>query len=193
MTRVFGGRYMVMIDKDLLNKIIENCRSFGHDIKMRDVCFVILGNYFSDKDHVFRCLFDPTGKMSREDSERYISSSRIAFLAEHIKPYIENKQKQKKQSGEEISFEENLAYMLNIKKETEEAMRNKEMDKKDALKILADITVKLNDKFNIVEETKEQMVVVNTKFNNICECGREIYIPTKEDLIKEYNLVENEK
>ena len=53
-----------------------------------------------------------------------------------------------------------------------------------------DISVKLNDKFSVSEEVKEQLIYVNAKYNAICECGRELYIPTKEDLMKEYNLVE---
>ena len=53
------------------------------------------------------------------------------------------------------------------------------------------ISVKLNDKFQVQGEVKEQLIVVNTKFNAICgSCGREIYIPTKEDLMEKYNLVE---
>jgi hypothetical protein len=80
--------------------------------------------------------------------------------------------------------------MLKLKKETEDAMASGEIDKKDGLKILSDISVKLNDKFSVSEEVKEQLIYVNAKYNAICECGRELYIPTKEDLMKEYNLVE---
>ena len=68
------------------------------------------------------------------------------------------------------------------------------IDIKDGLKILTDISVKLNDKFNIADTTKDQLVVVNTKYNSTCEyCNHEIYIPTKEDLMKKYNLIENKK
>ena len=80
--------------------------------------------------------------------------------------------------------------MLKLKKDTEKAMNKGEIDKKDGLKILADLSVKLNDKFQVREERVEQVVHVFSKFNAICQCGREIYIPTKEDMMKKYNLVE---
>ena len=71
-------------------------------------------------------------------------------------------------------------------------MERHEIDIKDGLKILADLSVKLNDKFNVTSEEKDQMIVVNKKYNSICQCGRELYIPTKEDLMDKYNLVEKE-
>lgn len=92
----------------------------------------------------------------------------------------------------DITFEENKAYMLKLKKDTEDAIENNEIDKKDGLKILADLSVKLNDKFQVREERIEQVVHVFTKFNAVCQCGREIYIPTKQDLMKKYNLIEKQ-
>ena len=81
--------------------------------------------------------------------------------------------------------------MLKLKKDTELAMENHEIDKKDGLKILADLSTKLNDKFNVQADNVDQMVFVSCKFNSICEsCGRELYIPTKEELMKKYNLIE---
>ena len=83
--------------------------------------------------------------------------------------------------------------MIKLKKDTEEAMANGEIEKKDALKILADISVKLNDKFNVKDANEDrQVVIVQNKFNAICECGREIYVPTKEEMMKKYNLVEKD-
>jgi hypothetical protein len=67
------------------------------------------------------------------------------------------------------------------------------IDIKDALKIQADLRVKLNDKFSVKEDVKEQVVIVNRKYNSVCSCGRELYIPTKEDLMEQYNLIENNK
>jgi hypothetical protein len=96
-------------------------------------------------------------------------------------------------SKQDISFEENKAYMLSLKKQTEEAIENEEIDKKDGLKILADLSVKLNDKFNVADNTKNQVVIVNQKFNDVCPyCNREISakVLTKEEAIKMYNLVE---
>ena len=91
-------------------------------------------------------------------------------------------------SGADITFEENKAYMLKLKRDTEKAMKEGKLETKDGLKILSDISTRLNDKFNIQETEIPQMVVVQCKYNSFCECGREIYIPTKEDLMKTYGL-----
>lgn len=182
-----------MIDSKTLYNIVEECKTAGHDVKVRDLCYVFLCRYFKEHTDVFRCLFDTYGALPESSAKEYAKSKKVAFLESYLSPFTDGRadKKKKRKDGEDISFDENLAYMLKIKKETEAAMTNGEMDKKDALKILADITVKLNDKFNINEEVKDQMVVVNCKYNNVCEkCGSEIYIPTKEDLIKEYNLNE---
>lgn len=182
----------MIINQELLSNIVSECKTAGHDVKVRDICFVLLCRFFNDKSIAYRSLFDNYGTESEAVINEYAKSKKISFLTNHLKPFSERQEtKKKRKEGEDISFDENLAYMLKIKKDTEEALAKGEIDKKDGLKILADITVKLNDKFNINEEIKEQMVVVNSKYNNVCEyCGHEIYVPTKEDLIKEYNLKE---
>lgn len=180
------------INQETLSNIIAECKNAGHDVKVRDVCYVFLCRFFNDKNVAYRSLFDTYGATPDAVMNEYAKSKKIAFLTSHLKPFGERQEvKKKRKEGEDISFDENLAYMLKIKKDTEDALSKGEIDKKDGLKILADITVKLNDKFNINEEIKEQMVVVNTKYNSICSCGKEIYIPTKEDLMKEYNLKED--
>jgi hypothetical protein len=75
-------------------------------------------------------------------------------------------------------------------------MENNEIDKKDGLKILTDISTKLNDKFGAKEEMKDQIVQVEMKYNDICPyCSHEVARRpmTKEEAIKEYNLIENKK
>lgn len=181
------------INTETISKIVNDAKASGHAVKVRDICYVLLSKHFSDKTPIYRCLFDLDGTLDESHATNYEKSEKIAFLSDYLKPYLDSGKKSKKRAnGEDISFDENLAYMLKIKKDTEEALAKGEIDKKDGLKILADITVKLNDKFNITEEVKDQMVVVNIKYNSICEaCGHEIYIPTKEDLMTEYNLKEN--
>ena len=102
------------------------------------------------------------------------------------------KPKRKKAKGEDITFEENKAEMIKLIKQADDRYANGEIDAKDHLKIVTELRVKLNDKFQVKEEMKEQLVIVNQKYNAICDgCGRETYIPTKEDLMKQYNLIEN--
>lgn len=178
------------ITNEQISKIIEDCKLSGYTIKVRDISFVILSENYEDISLAYKVVFGS----DFEDNEvmEYNTCKAISFLRRYIQSnYKENVSKGlKKGSTKDISFEENKEYMLEIKRQTEEAMANDEISKKDGLKILADISVKLNDKFNVQEEVKEQMVVLNCKYNDVCTCGREIYVPTKEDLMKKYNLIE---
>ena len=116
----------------------------------------------------------------------------------YLKSYVEFtllNDKKKKTKTEDISFEENKAYMLGLKKQTEEAMAAGEIDKKDGLKILADLSVKLNDKFNVSDSSQEQYVHVFAKYDAVCSrCGAELSRRpiSKEEAIEMYYLVEKE-
>jgi len=92
---------------------------------------------------------------------------------------------------EEITFEENRRGLIQLLKDTQEALDDHMIEPKDAYKIMADIRLKLNNHFDVKEDVKDHVVIVNQKFNATCgHCNHEIYIPTKEDLMKQYNLVE---
>lgn len=188
-----GAKYNSMINNDLLNKLTINGRMAGHEVKVRDICFVLLCRYIEDKATVYRSLFDPNGTVSEVSIDNYKNSRKIAYLEDELRVQVPEEKKKKKKAGDDISFDENLAYMLRLKKETEEALANKEIDKKDGLKILADITVKLNDKFNIAEEVKDQVVVVAQKYDDICPyCQHEVARRplAKEEAMEMYNLTE---
>lgn len=186
-----------MIDNEVLNKILADSRIAGHDAKVRDVCYVLLCRYIDDRITIFRSLFDKDGKMPESQANNYIKSEKVKYLEDVLQVY-DNKPKSKKQKreGESISFDENLAYMLKLKKQTEEEMANGKVDKATGLKILSDITVKLNDKFKITEEHKEQMVVVNAKYDAICPvCSTEVARRpiSKAEAMELYGLIENNK
>lgn len=176
-----------MISNEDLNKIIEKAQKDGYFIKVRDISYVILRNCFEDYSVAYISLY---GGMDKDEIEKYENSKEIAYLKKVVSKYI-HKRKGAKEG--DITFEENKAYMLKLKADTERAMANGEIETKDGLKILADISVKLNDKFSVSDMTKEQLIFVNIKYNSICEkCGAELYIPTKEDLMKTYNLIEKD-
>ena len=168
-----------MLSNERINDIIEKCKQSGYTVRVRDVAYAILCHTIEDKAVIYKCLFGEYGSVEEYDSGR--ATSKVKELVA----------KSLGKTHEDISFEENKAYMLKLKKDTELAMENHEIDKKDGLKILADLSTKLNDKFNVQADNVEQMVFVSCKFNSVCEsCGRELYIPTKEELMKKYNLIE---
>jgi hypothetical protein len=183
-----------MISNEQINKILTETASAGYSLKVRDISYILLCREYEDYRIAYKSVF--TSDTSTEEKEMidYDKSRPISFLRRYMDSnYPSVGVSGKSKSGlESITFDENKAYMLKLKKDTEAAMEAGDIDKKDGLKILADISTKLNDKFQIADEAKEQMVVVEKKFNSICMCGREIYIPTKEDLMERYNLVEKE-
>ena len=177
-----------------IKKIIEDTSKKGFKIGVRDIAFVVLLDAFENEDIAYKCLFGSESGFMQEYASVYARTGAV----EYIKDYIDilstnNGSRSKKQDVDDITFDENKSYMIKLKKDTEEAMANGEIEKKDALKILADISVKLNDKFNVKDANEDrQVVIVQNKFNAICECGREIYVPTKEEMMKKYNLVEKD-
>ena len=93
---------------------------------------------------------------------------------------------------QDMSIEE-LAERSGVKQEVLEAMEAGEIDKKDGLKILTDISTKLNDKFSVKEEQVEQVVIVQAKYDDVCpSCGREVSRKplSKEDAMEMYDLIE---
>ena len=185
-----------MISNDKLTDIIKDCELAGHKVKIKDISYVLLCRCYDDIAVAYKVLFD-SDKSNAEILE-YHQSNTISFLRTYMDSNFasqakEINQKSKKRSKEDdITFEENKTEMIRLIKQADDRYADGEIDAKDHLKIVTELRVKLNDKFQVKEEIKEQMVIVNCKYNAICEgCGRETYIPTKEDLMKEYNLIEN--
>lgn len=171
----------MVLSNDKINSIITKCLEHGYDVRVRDISYAILSHFYEDSEVAYRCVFGDDGLY-----DIYIKEGATSFLSKYMQNNVFF------DDSKDITFEENKAYMLKLKRDTESAMANGEIEKKDGLKILSDISVKLNDKFSVVDTNQEQLIYVNAKYNSICDCGRELYIPTKEDLMKEYNLVEKQ-
>ena len=178
-----------MISNEQIKKTINDCAKANHVVNVRDISYALLCVHFEDSLVAYKCIFGNDYDYNQEYHATYDNTATMSYLKTYVEYNLLNDKKKKKQS-DDISFEENKAYMLKLKKDTEEAMLAGDIDKKDGLKILTDISTKLNDKFSVKEEQQDQIVQVQIKYNAICSCGREIYIPTKEVLMEEYNLVE---
>lgn len=195
---------MRKINIEDFNKILADAKKMGYNLRMSDIFYTFGLQRFDSSKIVYSVLF---GKgSSQDDVDYYDESNKIKFLKKYINANYppddvgqpkRGKPKKTGESHEDITFEENKAYMLKLKKETEEAIKKGEIEKKDGLKILADLSVKLNDKFAVSEKQDEQRIIVYKKYNDICVCGREIYRPTKDDIIEElkeeYDLVPKKK
>lgn len=176
-----------MLNEKNIKKIIETCKNAGYDIRIRDIAYCLLTETFEDKDIVYKIVFG----INIEDTLSFDSSAPIQYLRSYMKYGVEKETKKKKTKKDDVSFEENRAEMIKLLKQTQTAMDDGSIEMKDGLKIMADIRVKLNDKFNVNNEDKDKLVIVEKKFNHICErFNIECYLPTKEELMEIYGLVE---
>ena len=175
-----------------VGEILTEASEKGHNLKVKDISYILLCRYFDTKSYAYRVCFGADVDYSDEAIENYENSDGYKFLKGFLNEVREGGFATR--YAEDITFEENKAYMLKLKKDTEEAMDRGELEAKDGLKILADISTRLNDKFNVQKNELQQQILVNCKYNTVCEnCHTELYIPTKEDLMREYGLVEKDK
>ena len=140
-----------MISNEQIKRAIEDCARANHTISVRDISYVLLSMQFDDSLVAYKCIFGNDYDYNQDYHTTYDQTSTMTYLKSYVEFTLLN-DKKKKTKTEDISFEENKAYMLGLKKQTEEAMAAGEIDKKDGLKILADLSVKLNDKFLILHK-----------------------------------------
>lgn len=185
-----------MITNEQIRQTINDCTKAGHAVGMRDVSYVLLCKHYEDKATAYRILFGLDADFNADYAATYDQTASMNYLCDYIEFNLndgEQKKKKKKKisDDDDISFEENKAEIIRLIKQTQEELAKGNIEAKDALKIEADLRVKLNDKFGASEQIQDQVVHVFTKYNSICSsCGREIYIPTKEDLMEKYGLIE---
>lgn len=172
-----------------VGEILTNASSQGANLKVRDIAYVLLRRYFDDRSYAWRVCFTDAD-YDEKTIDAYEEGIGYQFLREVL---AEVRDRGGLLYDEDITFEENKAYMLKLKRDTEMAMEAGEIEKKDGLKILSDISTKLNDKFSVTAEVKDQYVCVEQKYSSICSyCGRECAPPpmTKEEAMALYNLKE---
>ncbi|MGM9970085.1 MAG: hypothetical protein ACI35S_06795 [Anaeroplasma sp.] len=175
-----------------LTDCISYCAHKGYSVTIRDISFIILTKDIEEPKVAYKCLFGKDLDYNEEYCSQYMNTDAMQFLKNYIyQELYDNKKKKKK---EDLSFEENKAEMIKLIKETQEAMKEGFIETKDALKIQADLRVKLNSQFNVTDESSQSNVIVNQKYDAICPyCGREVAsMPmSKEDAILKYNLKDN--
>lgn len=190
---------------DEIKDIIKESRLAGHDVKMKDVAYIIVRTVIDDRAVAYRSIFDTAE--SEDSVKQYEMQPGIKFLKNRLKKYISPKaqrsaapatkaqdtsDKDINSKYKDITFEENKEAMLELIDEIQEGMRNKEIDVAVGLKMQTDIRTKLQDKFEVSNKKDEHRIVVNTKFNHICEWTRkECFLQTKEYAMKQWGLIED--
>lgn len=173
------------MDNEQIKNTIDHFKEDGADIRVRDIAYALLSRMFADRKTAYQCLFGPDGY------DEYVSSD----MREKLDEYLTNEGFVRSFSTDldtgKISFEENKSALTKMIADIEADMAAGLIEKKDGYARIADIRYKLNDKFKVEAAKKDRMIIVEKKYNDICAyCHHEIYVPTKEDLMEKYNLVE---
>lgn len=169
-----------MISYNDIKDIINSLKTEGIEARVRDVAYLVMCDSFVDKGLAAKVAYQEEDKPS---------SKVLSMLAEKLKPFGIG-------AVTTISKDENREELLKLLQRVQDAEREGTIDPKDAIKIEADIRVKLNDKFNIEEEEgQRRIIVVPQKHDIICkhtnrECSA---MPSKEACMKYYNLIDSDK
>lgn len=169
-----------MISYNDIKDIINSLKTEGVETRVRDVAYLVMCDAFVDKSLA--------AKVAYQDEEKP-SNKVLSVLAEKLKPFGIG-------AVTTISKDENREELLKLLQKIQDAEKEGTIDPKDAIKIEADIRVKLNDKFNIEEEEgQKRIIVVPQKHDIICkwtsrECSA---MPSKEACMKYYNLTDTDK
>lgn len=170
-----------MLSNEDIKLIIGSARGEWHDVSEKDIVFAVLYNTFADKDLAYKYAY----RIKGNGEERY-KDSKFKIVISALEPFGIGTV-----SESSITKEENKGELLKLLYTIDRMLEEKKIEPKDAIKMQADIRVKLNDKFNIEESQKQKrIIVVPQKHDCVCphtqrECN---YWPTKEACIKHYGI-----
>lgn len=174
------------MDNEQIKATIEHFKEQGETIRVRDIAYTLLSKMFADNKTAYQCLFGSEGY--DEYSEEEMRSKLEQYMSDE--GYIRSVSTDADTGG--ITFEQNRREMEILLEKTQKAMDKGLVDPKDALKIMADIRVKLNDKFKVESKQQDRMIVVERKFSFVCPTTRkECYQLDKDFAMKKWNLIEN--
>lgn len=180
-----------MITKSQIDQCISACSEHGFtDISESDIAYFVLKKEFRDANLAYRVIFGAYGGTSALYEEREDVSFLRSYINNTIAPsdIIRSKTMTKLS---DISFDENKDALIKKLEELEEAKERGEIEYKDALKLEIDIRTKLNDKFKVSDTGNKQFVLVQPRFNHICEwTHKECWLQTKEFAMEHWGLVE---
>lgn len=173
-----------MLKKEDIKMVIEAVRSDWAAVSEKDIAFAILYDVLEDKSLAYRMSYHK----SEKDAKKFYDSPRFRKLRNMLEPLGVGTVNDKS-----ITREENKAELFKMLSKIEQMFEEGTIDAKDALKMQADIRVKLNDKFDMEESQKpKRIIVVPSKHDVVCpttnrECN---FWPTKKACIKHFGLID---
>ena len=162
--------------------LIVGMRSRGLEVGLRDVSFAVLSNVFGDEALAYRAAFGDAPEMTQE---QYLAQPKVTEVKTAILEAIPG-QAEAQKDGSLISFDDLKEGLINDMRSLEALRDAKDengvprLDAKELAQVvgrIADIRVKLTEKFNTTERVIEQRVVVEQKLDSVCPyCHHEIAV-----------------
>lgn len=179
-----------MITRADIERTLADCEGMGYSkISVKDISYFVLKREYQDGAIPYRLLFS---KKTTDNYIDYENREDIKFLRNYMNSNFSKQAPSipSKKGSADLSFDENKEKLIELL----DKLNTLGLDAKDQAKLEIEIRTKLIDKFNMSDQKEQQYIVVEKKWNGVCEhCRHEIYIPTKEDLMEKYNLVERKE
>lgn len=185
------------ISPDDMRAYIDAATKEGLDVGVRDLAYALLNRVFEKPVYSFKTVFSND---STKTFQSYRTSRKAAFTEEYIDKHFTMEEKIAIDDDEEVTeredvaganltfdeikagLEEDLQSLISLR-DAKDAEGLPMLEPKDMASVvgrIADIRTKLVEKFGSTEKKVEHRVVVNQKYNSICEyCGHEIAVAHK--------------
>jgi len=173
-----------MIKHDDIKDILESVRKDWPSATEKDIAFAVLCDTYSDKGMAYKLAYG----RAIANAAAFYKKPQVQKLLEILQPFGVGAV-----SEDIVTREQNKAELIRLLKSIKDLADDKKIDMKDAVKMEADIRVKLNDKFEMEESRKQKrIIIVPQKHDIICpHTNRECtYMPDKETCMKYYHLCE---
>ena len=175
------------MEESQVRDLVMGLRDAGHDVGLRDAAYALLARTMGASRHLgYRAIFGDNPEVA---FDLYEKEERVIRMRDEVERLLESLPAESR--GDTVSFDELKQGLIDDMHALEELRdsRNPEtgaplLDAKEMAQVvarIADIRVKLTEKFGTTERIIEQRVVVNAKFNAICpHCGHEVSAPPSE-------------
>lgn len=173
-----------MLSNENINDIIKAARGTSDTANERDLAFLVLCDMYADKDAAFKVVYPERGGVTAAE---YMTTDRIKAVLTAARPFGVGVEK-----GSSVSREENQEQLVRMLARIESAMDDGDIEPAQGLKMMADIRVKLQDKFDMdqSDDSQKHIIVVPQKHDYICphtnrECSK---MPSKDACMAYYGL-----
>ena len=172
-----------MMKNDDIKAILSSVSADWEEVSEHDIAFAVLCDTFEDKNLAYTLAYG--GKC--RDVELFYGNKKMERLMAVLRPFGVGRLS----LADAMTSEENKQGLIDMLSKISEGVANGEISKRDALKIEADIRVKLQDKFDVeTNEQQHRIIIVPQKKDMVCphthkECTQ---WPSKEDCIKHYKI-----